>query len=115
MLAMPESPQWLAMRGRHGEAHTVLLLTSDTPSEAGLRLAEIKQATAKAPQTIGGGGVWNKLIVRPSASVRRILVCVVGLQFFLHAVGIEAVMLYSPLVYVGLQFFLHAVGMALAW
>ncbi|TVU35933.1 hypothetical protein EJB05_17840, partial [Eragrostis curvula] len=86
---------WLAMRGRHGEAHTVLPRTSDTPSEAGLRLAEIKQAAAKAPQTGGGCGVWKELIVRPSAGVRRILICVVGLQFFLHAVGTETVMLYS--------------------
>ncbi|TVU43111.1 hypothetical protein EJB05_09550, partial [Eragrostis curvula] len=102
VLAVPESPQWLAMRGRHGEAHAVLLRTSDTPAEAGRRLEEIKQAAAKAPHTAGdgeSGGVWSELIVRPSASVRRVLVCVVGLQFFVHAVGTEAVLMYSPLVF----------------
>ena len=38
---MPESPRWLAMRGRHGDARAVLVRTSDTPAEADLRLAEI--------------------------------------------------------------------------
>ncbi|TVU43095.1 hypothetical protein EJB05_09532, partial [Eragrostis curvula] len=66
VLAMPESPQWLAMRGRHGEAHAVLLRISDTPAEAALRLDETKRAAAKAPET--SNGVWKELIVRPSAS-----------------------------------------------
>ncbi|KAL6654539.1 hypothetical protein ACP70R_008004 [Stipagrostis hirtigluma subsp. patula] len=97
---MPESPRWLAMRGRHGEACAVLMRTSDTQAEVELRLEEIKQA-AGAPHPGGGGGagaVWRKLLVQPSTSVRRILTCVFGLQFFQHAVGIEAILLYTPLV-----------------
>jgi hypothetical protein len=43
---MPESPWWLAMRGRHGDASAVLVRTSDTLAEADLRLAQIKQAVA---------------------------------------------------------------------
>ncbi|KAL6654374.1 hypothetical protein ACP70R_007839 [Stipagrostis hirtigluma subsp. patula] len=96
--AMPESPRWLAMRGRHGDARAVLVRTSDTPAEADLRLEEIKRAV-EAPQAGGGGGVWKELLVRPSASVRRILACVIGLQFLHHACGIEAIVLYSPLVF----------------
>ncbi|TVU43094.1 hypothetical protein EJB05_09531, partial [Eragrostis curvula] len=102
VLAVPESPQWLAMHGRHGEAHAVLLRITDTPAEAGRRLEKIKQAVAKAPQIAGdgeSGGVWSELIIRPSASVCRVVVCVVGLQFFVHAVGTEVVLMYSPLVF----------------
>ncbi|CAO2142502.1 unnamed protein product [Urochloa humidicola] len=105
VLFMPESPRWLAMRGRHADARAVLVRTSDTPTEADLRLAEIKQAVARQQQpehaagTYGGGGVWKELVLRPSASVRRILTCVVGLQFFVQASGIDAILLYSPLVF----------------
>ncbi|RCV39208.1 hypothetical protein SETIT_8G204800v2 [Setaria italica] len=75
VLAMPESPRWLVMCGRHGEARTVLVRTSDDVAEADLGLEEIKQATeAPAPRAgPGGGGVWTELLVRPLASVRRIL------------------------------------------
>ncbi|RCV39206.1 hypothetical protein SETIT_8G204600v2 [Setaria italica] len=102
VLAMPESPRWLAMRGRHADARAVLLRTSDTPAEADLRLEEIKQAVFKEqPQANDGGGgdVWKELLLRPSASVRRMLICVVGVHFFQQASGIDAIVLYSPLVF----------------
>ena len=100
VLAMPESPRWLVMRGRHGEARAVLARTSDTPAEADLRLEEIKQAVSASQQAGGaGGGVWKEMLVRPTRSVRRVLVCVVGLQFFQQASGIDAVVLYTPLVF----------------
>ncbi|KAF8673435.1 hypothetical protein HU200_049000 [Digitaria exilis] len=101
VLAMPESPRWLAMRGRHAEARAVLLRTSDTPAEADLRLQDIiKQATvAKEDDGDAAGNVWKELLVSPSASVRRIVVCVVGIHFFQQASGIDAIVLYSPLVF----------------
>lgn len=103
---MPESPRWLAMRGRHKDARAVLVRTSDTPAEADLRLAEIKQAVADGETTQqqqaashgGGGGVWTELL-RPSPRVRRILTCAIGLQFFVQASGVDAILLYSPLVF----------------
>uniref|UniRef100_A0A0D9XUI5 Major facilitator superfamily (MFS) profile domain-containing protein n=1 Tax=Leersia perrieri TaxID=77586 RepID=A0A0D9XUI5_9ORYZ len=96
VLAMPESPRWLAMRGRHGDRRAVLVRVSDTVAKAELRLEEIRHAF---DATAGGGGaVWRELLLRPTATVRRIVTCFVGLHFFPQASGIDAIVLYSPLV-----------------
>ncbi|CAO2150940.1 unnamed protein product [Urochloa humidicola] len=102
---MPESPRWLALRGRHSEARAVLVRTLDTPAEADLRLCEIKQAISQQPHIEpgshggGSGSVWKELVIRPSASVRRILICVLALDFFVPASGVAAIRLYSPLIF----------------
>jgi MFS family permease len=92
VLAIPEAPRWLAMRGRESDARAVLVRTSYTPAEADLRLEEIKQA-------VSDDNVWKELLVHPSASVRLMLVCVVGIHLFQQASGIDAIVLYSPLVF----------------
>ncbi|KAG4987907.1 hypothetical protein JHK82_030258 [Glycine max] len=105
ILAMPESPRWLVMQGHLGKAKKVLLQVSDTEEEAELRLKDIKSAAGidencteeivKLPQKDNGEAVWKELIFRPSYSVRWMLIAAVGIHFFEHATGIEAVMLYS--------------------
>ncbi|RRT49608.1 hypothetical protein B296_00052286 [Ensete ventricosum] len=109
ILAMPESPRWLVMHGRIKDAKDVLLRVSNTREEAELRLREIKVAagidgacTDDVVHTSSehhGKGVWKELLIRPTPPVRRILIAAVGIHFFDHATGIEAVVLYSPRIF----------------
>ncbi|XP_020217328.1 probable polyol transporter 3 [Cajanus cajan] len=109
ILTMPESPRWLVMHGHLGKAKKVLLQVSNTEQEAELRFKDIKLAAGidencpeemvKFPKKNHGEEVWKELIVRPSQSVRWMLIAAVGIHFFEHATGIEAVMLYSPRIF----------------
>ncbi|KAL6856187.1 hypothetical protein ACP4OV_018989 [Aristida adscensionis] len=108
---MPESPRWLVMKGRLADARAVLEKALDTPEEAAERLADIKEA-AGIPKDLDGDvvtvpknkgsdetQVWKELILSPSPAMRRILVAMLGVQFFQQASGIDSVVLYSPRVF----------------
>uniref|UniRef100_A0A0E0IR13 Major facilitator superfamily (MFS) profile domain-containing protein n=1 Tax=Oryza nivara TaxID=4536 RepID=A0A0E0IR13_ORYNI len=108
VLAMPESPRWLVVQGRAEEALSVLRRVCDRPSEADARLAEIKAAAgladddgaaAAANAGSGGKGVWRELFLHPTPPVRRIVIAALGIHFFQHLTGIEAVVLYSPRIF----------------
>lgn len=109
VLAMPESPRWLVMRGQVDEAKRVLMRTSETKEEAELRLAEIEKAARLmnhdgpgiklGNRSWQGQGVWEQLLIRPTRAVRRILIAAVGVNFFMQASGNDAVVYYSPEVF----------------
>ncbi|KAJ0096273.1 hypothetical protein Patl1_28902 [Pistacia atlantica] len=109
ILKMPESPRWLGMQGRLGEAKRTLLLVCNSEEEAERRFRDIRVAAGfdentkeefvKPAHNSRGEGVWKELLLRPTPAVRRILIAAIGIHFFEHAVGVEAVILYGPRIF----------------
>ncbi|KAK4258511.1 hypothetical protein QN277_004953 [Acacia crassicarpa] len=110
VLAMPESPRWLVMRGRLGDARRVLHKISNSEQEVQQRLADIKSA-AGIPESCNddvvevinkqqsGKGEWEEMFITATPAVRHIIVAVISIHFFQQAIGLDSVILYSPTIF----------------
>jgi sugar porter (SP) family MFS transporter len=103
VLVMPETPRWLVLHGRTDEARRVLARTAGE-GDADRRLQEIvasaKEASSKQQIQSGGAppstSVWREILLRPTPAVRRVMLAILGLQFFQQASGVAALVLYAP-------------------
>ncbi|KAJ9686374.1 hypothetical protein PVL29_015331 [Vitis rotundifolia] len=101
LFIIPESPRWLVMKNRVEEARSVLLKTNENESEVEERLAEIQLAAGTGDgEKSEEKAVWRELL-KPSPSLRRMLVTGFGIQCFQQITGIDATVYYSPEIFKG--------------
>lgn len=89
------------MKNRVEEARSVLLKTNENESEVEERLAEIQLAAGTGnAEKHEEKAVWRELL-KPSPSLRRMLVTGFGIQCFQQITGIDATVYYSPEIFKG--------------
>jgi len=90
MVFLPESPRWLAKRGRHDQARDTLAQIRGTPNVDG-ELKEIERTLARSEEH----GRLSDLL---APSLRPALVVGIGLAIFQQITGINTVIYYAPLI-----------------
>ena len=87
MLKMPNSPRWLVMKNRGGQARTDLVKIRGTQN-VNAELQDIHQSLAT-----GGSSSWSDLL---KPGLRLPLIIGIGLAIFQQATGINTVIYYAP-------------------
>ncbi|KAK3419663.1 hypothetical protein EUGRSUZ_G00341 [Eucalyptus grandis] len=102
---MPESPEWLIMRGHLGLAKPILSKTSRSEEETALRLAQIKKDVGIPEEcdqdivdTHQNMGAWRD-ILHPTKGICHMLLCTIVIQFVQQACSIDTMMLFAPIIF----------------
>jgi MFS transporter, SP family, galactose:H+ symporter len=90
MLYLPESPRWLAMRGRSEGARSVLMRIRDASTVD----AEMRELEGTIRQTKEVGVISDLLM----PSLRPALVIGIGLAIFQQVTGINTIIYYAPII-----------------
>ena len=90
MLFLPESPRWLARRGRNDAARAILARIRGT-SNVEAELQEIMHGLAEAREQ----GTWRDML---EPSLRPALIVGIGLAIFQQVTGINTVIYYAPMI-----------------
>lgn len=94
MLALPESPRWLALQGRDAAARDTFARIHRRPWPE----AEVAQVRAAAGE---GGARWAELL---GPRVLPVMVIAAGLFLFTNLSGIDIILYYSPTIFAAVGF-----------
>ena len=93
LLAVPESPRWLAMRGRDAQARAVLTrICGSTQADAELASIKLSMANDANKERASLGELW-----RPA--MRLVLTIGVAMAVLQQITGINAVFFYAPMIF----------------
>jgi MFS family permease len=101
-LQLPESPRWIAARGKTTEALALLIqwhVSNGTPSkqaeEEARKALNMQSERKSGTESAGQRDAWREVLCTPDPAVRRMMAAGLGVAFFSQACGSDLAIVYS--------------------